>query len=169
MAEREEIKIDETLDRNIYPPVNFHFRVLFEGLGEEEPNMGWQEVTGFANELGVEDLNEGGENRFSYRLPNRGKYSNLVLKRGTKIASKELIKWVQDAIDNFVFKPLEVSVYLLNVKHEPLISWKFHRAYPLKWSTSDLKAQDNAIVIETLELAYLGFTKTYHQPSDNKS
>lgn len=169
MAEREEITIDETLDRNIYPPVNFHFRALFEGKhGDKEMDSGWQEVTGFANEIGVEDLNEGGENRFSYRLPNRGKYSNLVLKRGVKINS-QLVDWIQKAINDFVFEPLEVSVYLLNVKHEPLISWKFHRAYPVKWSTSDLKGQDNAIVIETLELAYLGFTKTYHQPPDNKS
>lgn len=165
----DEIQEEIKLDRGLYPPVNFYFRVLFEGkTGEKDMDSGWQEVTGFANEIGVEDLNEGGENRFSYRLPNRGKYSNLVLKRGVKITS-ELVDWIQDAINEFIFEPLEVSVYLLNIKGEPLVSWKFHRAYPVKWSTSDLKGQDNAIVIETLELAYLGFTKSYHTPPDNKT
>ena len=47
-----------------------------------------------------------------------------------------------------------VMVALLNEEHEPLLAFNFARAYPVKWTVSDFKAQDNAIVVESLELSY---------------
>ena len=148
-----------------YPPVSFHFKVQFdpegkiEGLSSEEKEARFQEVTGLSKELGVEELREGGENQYVHKFPAPAKYPNLVLKRGVLIQSK-LITWCFDAIDNFIFTPLNLSVTLLNEEHQPLISWEFVGAYPLKWSVSDLKAQDNSILVETLELAYKYFRKS---------
>ena len=48
---------------------------------------------------------------------------------------------------------------LLNEEHEPLATWNFLRAYPVKWSLSDFKAQENALAVESLELAYSRFRK----------
>ncbi|MEO5562048.1 MAG: phage tail protein, partial [Chitinophagaceae bacterium] len=42
---------------------------------------------------------------------------------------------------------------------QPVAIWNIVAAYPLKWSTSDLKANDNSIVIESIELAYQYFTR----------
>jgi phage tail-like protein len=39
-------------------------------------------------------------------------------------------------------------------------AWKVYQAYPLKWSSSDFRASDNSIVIETIELAYQYFERT---------
>ena len=50
-------------------------------------------------------------------------------------------------------------VTLLNEEHLPLARWDFQRAYPVKWSLSDFKAQENALAIESLELAYQMFRK----------
>ena len=163
MASKAEIhKPDEEFDPP-YPPVGFHFQVVFDsGAGPAEKiDTRFQEVSGFGVELTTEEIDEGGENRFIHRVPKKTKYSNLVLKRGL-MKKSGLVKWITDAIDNYTFKPVLVTVNLLNSKHETLVSWDFARAYPVKWSTSDLKAQDNSIVVETLELSYQFFTKTYH-------
>lgn len=55
------------------------------------------------------------------------------------------------------FTPSNVLVMLLNEKSIPLSSWLFKRAYPVKWTVSDLDANANAVVIDTLELAYARF------------
>jgi phage tail-like protein len=142
----------------MYPPVGFHFRVDFLDLGTEEIDSRFQEVAGLAAELGVEELEEGGENRFAHRLPGRAKYGNLVLRRGLVTDSK-LVEWCENAILHFQFQPVTVNVTLLNEEHEPLVAWRFERAWPVKWALSDFKAQESAIVVETLELAYSHFTR----------
>ncbi|MDQ6969595.1 MAG: phage tail protein [Mariprofundus sp.] len=141
-----------------YPPKGFHFRVEFGSLASEGDTR-FQEVAGLVSELGIEELVEGGENRFSHRLPSRAKYGNLILKRGLFTNSK-LIAWCRDAIEHFEFSPATVNVTLLNEHHEPVAeTYSFVNAWPVKWSVSDFKAQDNSLVIETLELAYQNFTR----------
>jgi len=142
-----------------YPPVGFHFRVEFILDGVVESDTRFQEVSGLSAELGTEEVVEGGENRFSHRLPTRAKYSNLTLKRGL-LSESGLIDWCKNAIENFDFTPATVNVTLLNEQHEPVAdTLSFIRAWPVKWSVSDFKAQDNALVIETLELAYNYFSR----------
>lgn len=137
-----------------YPPVGFHFRVHFDLDGLRDQDTRFQEVTGLSAELGVEEVAEGGENRFSHRLPTRGRYTNLALKRGLLVGSG-LVQWCKDAIENQIFDPVTVDVTLLNDAHEPLgDTYSYQRCWPVKWAVSDYKAQENAIVIETLELAY---------------
>lgn len=152
-------------DVDKYPPVSFYFKVEFSGI-TGNPNSSvdtrFQEVTGFTAEIVTEELQEGGENRFTYRVPKNAKYGNLVLKRGVMM-NTGLTEWVSDAIDNFKFNPANVVVTLLNEEGQPLVSWDFFMVYPVKWSTSDLKAQDNALLIETLELAYQFYSKRYHK------
>ncbi len=143
-----------------YPPVGFHFSVEFNLSEAKDEDTRFQEVSGFNAELGVEEVVEGGENRFSHRLPTRAKYTNLILKRGL-FTQSGLIDWCKDAIEHFEFNPITVNVTLLNESHEALSdTYNFIRAWPVKWSVSDFKAQENSLVIETLELAYNYFTRT---------
>ncbi len=142
-----------------YPPVGFHFRVEFNLPNGQSGEIHFQEVSGLSKEMQTEELIEGGENRFLYRLPKGTKYANLVLKRGMKPKS-DVVKWVKDAIDDFDFQPATVTVLLLNEEHKPLVKWEFVKAFPVKWSTSDLKAQENAVAIETLELNYQYYTQS---------
>lgn len=142
----------------MYPPVGFHFRVDFVGLAAGTVDSRFQEVSGLAAELTVEELVEGGENRFTHRLPGPAKYGNLVLRRGM-LTDSALLDWCEDAILHFQFQPVTVNVTLLNEQHKPLAAWRFERAWPVKWALSDFKAQENAIVVETLELAYSYFTR----------
>ncbi len=144
------------------PPVSFRFKVEFDipeiNIGKDGLDVRFQEVTGLTAELGIETLEEGGENGFSHRFPNRAKYNNLVLKRGL-LSNSQLIQWFKDAIINFEFAPATVTVILLNDNREPLESWNFKDVWPVKWAISDFKAQDNALTIETVELAYSFFER----------
>ena len=40
------------------------------------------------------------------------------------------------------------------VSKQKLAAWLFMKAFPVKWSTSDLDAGQAGLVIDTLELAY---------------
>lgn len=140
-----------------YPPVAFHFKVRF-GFSNSDADIRFQDVSGLTVSLGVEEVKEGGENRFTHRLPAPAKYGNLVLKRGLLLDS-EVKEWVENAVLNFDFKPTDVHIDLLNEEHIPLSSWTFTRAWPVKWAVSDLKASGNEVVIETLELAYALFRR----------
>ncbi|NCB06809.1 MAG: phage tail protein [Bacteroidia bacterium] len=135
---------------NDFPPLGFHFKVEFENIKDE---FQFQSVSGLASELLTEEIAEGGENRFKHKLPLKTRYPNLVLKRGLLVNS-ELARWCHEAIDNFNIKPTNVTIKLLNEKHEPLVTWNVVHAYPLKWNVSDLNAEESKIVVETLELAY---------------
>lgn len=139
-----------------YPPPSFHFSVDFS-LGDNRDAQ-FQEVQGLSMSLGTEDLVEGGENRFVHRLPTRGSFGNLILKRGL-VTGSELTVWVLSAIEDFDITPKDVDVKLLNEEGQPLIMWKFVKAWPLTWSLSDLKSQESAVAIETMELAYQFFKR----------
>jgi len=141
-----------------YPPVSFHFRVEFQDIpGIKSQDAFFQEVTGLSRELETEPVKSGGENRFTFKLPTRAQYPNLVLKRGLFLDSG-ISSWVNDAILNLEIKPATVIVTLLNDKREPLQSYKCVNAWPQKWSVADFNAQESRILVETMELFYQYFT-----------
>lgn len=141
-----------------YPPVAFHFKVEIGLDGLHENDVRFQEVSGLSRELGVEQFAEGGENRFEHRLPSRGKFGNLVLKRGL-LTESGIITWIKNAIENFEFQPADTLVTLLDEEHNPLVAWNFVATWPVKWNLGAFDAKKNEVVVETLELAYRYFTK----------
>ena len=140
------------------PPVGFHFKVEILGLDRAvDDDVRFSEVGGLGFEVATEEVPEGGENRFIQRYPLRVKYPDLVLKRGL-LKSSAIWDWTRDCIENLDIKPKNVDVKLLNENHEPLITWHLVGAYPVKWAVTDLNATNNAIVVESLQLAYQYFT-----------
>ncbi|NEQ36046.1 MAG: phage tail protein [Okeania sp. SIO3I5] len=140
------------------PPVGFHFLVNFL-VGGVVPNpldIRFQKVSGISAEIETTDIREGGENVFRHRLPNQVTYNNLVLERGFVVGSPLNIEF-NVAMSTMEFAPSNVLVILLNEDSIPIAGWLFQRAYPVKWSTSDLDANNNAVVIDTMELAYARF------------
>jgi phage tail-like protein len=138
------------------PPVGFHFRVEFDVPGVGDRDMRFRDVSGLTMELEEFSYSEGGENRFSHKFPVRGRYPDLVLKRGLLVDSG-LRTWIMDAIDNLVVSPTTVWVKLLNAEHQPLQTYSVFGAWPKKWVISDFGAESSEIVIETLELSYKYF------------
>ena len=139
-----------------YPPWGFYYKVEFS-ISSNKNDVRFQAVSGLSVEYDVEEYKEGGENRFTHKLPGRTKYTDLVLKRGM-LTDSEVTKWCLAAFRDRDFKPADISVILMNEKGEPLRTWNVAHAIPKKWSVTDLNANDNAVVIETLELIYQYFT-----------
>lgn len=112
------------------------------------------EVSGLSMEMAVEDIEEGGLNDFVHRLPGRCKTSNLTLKRGLT-NSNDFLEWTNE-VSGGTIKKKNVSVILYNPDGTVSMRWTFEQAYPVKWSGPQFKADDNAVALETLELAHEG-------------
>jgi phage tail-like protein len=149
-----------------YPPVSYYFEASigkFTGV-----DCLFSEISGIEMELenGTE-LKEGGNNSYVYTLPGRTKYSDLVLKRGIVPKSSALFSWCQKTIAGNYTQKIEtkdVIVKLLDENGTSLMTWNFKNAYPKKMAISNLNARatgDNAIMIETITLAYSEFERQY--------
>lgn len=137
----------------------FYFSFSITGQGTSS-DAAFQEVTGLSKTLNVEEVASGGENRFKYRLPTQVSFENLTLKRGIVLLSSPLIDWCQQTLDNglaMAIQPKDVIVQLLNGDGQPCQTWTFVKAYPVKWSVSELSSEKNALLIETVELAFQYF------------
>ena len=139
-----------------YPLTGFYFKLSFPVSGGMM-DTSFKEVSGLNVEIGVEEIAEGGENRFKYRVPTGTKYQNLVLKRGVTTLFSPLAVWCESVLmgplsHTIVGQPVLLS--LLNDRGYPLKNWTFINAWPVKWDFSPLDAMKNEILIETLELTY---------------
>lgn len=150
-----------------YPPRAFYFSVTVLGAGAGSPSpsadASFQEVAGMQAKMEVENVIEGGENRFAHRLPRGVTYSDLVLKRGLVPNGSGLAEWVTKTLGGGLAAPIEtkdLKVALLNDQGTPTLSWTVVRAYPLRWELAPLDAQDNKLLVETLELAYNYFFRS---------
>lgn len=156
-----------------YPPVGFYFDVRIVdkpgliqelkrklGLESVEVDSGFQDVSGLSVEIPTETISEGGENRFTYKVPLPAKHSNLVLKRGLVTTQSTLGAWCRSIIEsafssNVKCKNLVIS--LLDGERVPVMVWSVVDAYPVKWTTSNFNAMNNEIAIETMEFVYKRF------------
>lgn len=137
------------------PPVGFYFMVVFlaGGILPNLLDIRFQKVSGLTSTIETQEIKEGGENLFVSRLPTRVTYDNLILERGVVIGSL-LSAELNTAMSTLRFQPANVLVMLLNAQNSPIANWLCQNAYPVKWSISGLDANQNAVVIETMELTY---------------
>ena len=137
------------------PILGFRFGVyFFAGGGIPNPlDIRFQKVSGISAEVKTTTVNEGGQNLYTHRLPEQVEYGNLVLERGMVIGSPMNIEF-NAALSLFKFSPSNVTVILFGEDNAPLTAWLFSKAYPVKWATADLNADDKNVVIDTMELAY---------------
>lgn len=167
------------MNEQYYPPGAFYFSVkvldpitvgalvanlatgdLGSVLGDIDASF--QEVTGIESQFDVEEVIEGGENRFIHRLPRYTKYSNLVLKRGVVTKLSFLAEWFGFTIGSSLslpIVPLNVVVMLQNQDGLPIVAWGFVNAYPIRWEMAPMDSLDNKILTERLELSYSYFQR----------
>ena len=138
------------------PPLGFHFAVEVLGLPPSRDDLRFTEVSGLSVEVATEEFAEGGENRFVQKYPGRPKYADLQLKRGL-LRNGHVFDWVRASIQDMEIRPLDVVVTLLGAEHTPLMTWLLVKAWPVKWSVSDLNATSNSFVVESMQLAYQHF------------
>ena len=136
-------------------PVGFYFQLTFKG-----EDTAFQEVSGISKEFNLEEIINGEENLFKYRLPTIASSQNLILKRALISKESELLKWLANTFSQDFAKPIEtndLSLSLVDSSGTVSIMWTFYNAYPIKYAISDFNSQENEIVMESIELAYTYF------------
>lgn len=137
-------------------PVAFQFKVaLASGLAGLDSSF--QEVTGLELTMEVEDVREGGENRFVHKLPKGVSHKNLTLKRGIAPLSSPLVRWCKRTLETglaVAIQPKLVTVSLLDESSLPLRVWMVGNAYPVRWEAADFNSMRNEVAVETIELAF---------------
>jgi phage tail-like protein len=135
------------------PYLSFNFLVEVEGLVAG----GFREVSGLQAEVEVHDYREGGLNGFIHRLPGPARYpANLVLKHGMT-DDHGLWLWHRD-VRRGIIQRRNITVILLDSARQPVQHWHLERAYPVRWVGPELRADSNAVALESLEFVHCGFS-----------
>lgn len=144
-----------SLDQLTDPALGFRFAVFFfaGGVVPNPIDIRFQRVSGLTATIDTTTITEGGQNLYTHRLPRRVGYGNLTLERGFVTGSPLNLEF-NAAMSLFKFAPSNVMVTLLDAVGAPLSAWMFFKAYPVRWSTANLSATEERVLIDTLELAY---------------
>ena len=118
---------------------------------------GFTEVTGLERELETEEYDEGGVNTHTHSLEAGFTHPNLVLRRGLT-DSDTLWQWLKQSDEEAVERKT-VLLFLLNSTGKPSWGWSFSRAYPVKWTGPEFRADSGDVAIESLELTHTGISK----------
>jgi phage tail-like protein len=147
-----------------YPPPAFSFSVAIASGTTADVDAAFQEVTGIDPKVEIEEVIEGGLNSYVHQLPGVTKHSNLVLKRGYVVASSPLAQWAAQSVGSSLGTPIQtqtLNVYLLGASGQPLVTWAFMNAWPIKWEVGTLNASNTTSVLtQTLEISYTTVTTT---------
>lgn len=104
------------------------------------------------------DVKEGGQNEFIHKLPVRVNVGTVKLRHGiTK--DVQLLNWYMMVLEGKIKDAtMSVTVTMSDSMGKPIAIWNFVDAYPIKWTGPTLKAGDNAVAIEEIELVHHGFS-----------
>jgi phage tail-like protein len=139
----------QTGERQQAHPV-FRFAVQIEGL----EGAVFNECTLPSLKQKITQLVEGGFNDRVRLLPAGIEPGNIILKGGT-VKDSVMLKWYRDSLTKeYPDTARHVSVVFYDSKHAEVFRMDFLKVYPVKWTGPTLKASDNSIALETLELSY---------------
>lgn len=104
-------------------------------------------------EWDVQQLKEGGLNTYVHQLPGQRKPAKVTLKHGlTK--QTILLDWYSKMMAEDIKSVYKtVTIRLLDSKGNTVLRWHLHDAYPVKITWPALKTGDNAVAVQSLELA----------------
>lgn len=137
------------------PLLGFRFGVFFFAAGvlPNPLDIRFQKVRGLSSTVNTMTVNEGGQNLYTQRLPTGISHENLTLERGMVVGSPLNLE-LNATLTLFKFTPSNVIVTLFDESKIPVAAWMFIKAFPVKWATSDLDANERGVLIDTIELAY---------------
>ncbi len=87
------------------------------------------------------------------KLPGLARYPDVTLRRGV-IGALDLYSWINDIRNGSSNSVRTVTIQLLSEDGTPVVTWKFLRAWPSKYSGPTLDAKGTDVAIEELVLSY---------------
>lgn len=145
----------------IDPYANFKFRIK---LGESaSPVAGLSKMSALKLSTELVEWREAGDPARTHKLPSFTKYEPVTIERGLS-ENREFIEWVTSVVNPTGLSAAALPTYRRNVTIElhdldgkPVMRFGLKRAWPSEFqASSDLDANANAIVIQTLRLEHEG-------------
>jgi phage tail-like protein len=136
----------------------YYFRLTVDG---HDTAGFFKECTGLSSEPTVVTRTSRDEQGKSLvqKFPGQAQWSNLTLRRGVD-SGAELWKWRQEVIDGKIAGARrDGTVEVVDSEGTPLVTYRFLRGWPCKYSAPGLNAGGNDILVEEIEIAHEGFTR----------
>jgi len=141
-----------------YPIQNFHFQVEWGGA-----RIGFSKVRNLGMGTHYIEYRQGSDPEYSpIKVPGRQYFDNIILERGVFQGDNEFYDWwkttrlFQEGNSRGSVYRRDITIAILGETHEPVVVFKVKNAFPVRLQISDLDAQANEIVIETVEIAHEG-------------
>lgn len=133
----------------------------FDVSWDDSEHMEFAEVSGLTMEVQPIEYRYGNQkDPIPIQMPGLKKFSNITLKRGVVRGDAKYFEWINSVALNTVQRR-DVTVSMLDEQHNPVVTWKIQKAWPVKIEGPGLKASGNEVAIESMELAHEGFTIEY--------
>jgi phage tail-like protein len=122
----------------------------------------FMEVSGLEVSVGVEEIEEGGENNYVHKLPTRMTWPNITLKRGIT-QNDTLLEWFtkssgeQFAANGNRLARSTAAITLLGPAAQRIRAWEFDGAFPVRWKGPDFAVSSSDMAVEELEITHHGF------------
>lgn len=114
---------------NAYPLPKFHFQVEWGGS-----RLGFTEVSGLNVETDMIEYREGNMPEYhKLNMPGMQKLSKITMKRGTFKKDNDFYNWWNTVALNTIERR-DLTISLLNEKHEPVVVWKVKHAWLPKFN-----------------------------------
>ena len=130
-------------------------------LGGAEAAGWFKECTGLSSEHQVVEHTASDQQGKSMvqKFPGQMKWANITLKRGVDNAN-QLWAWRKQIIDGKIVEARkDGQIEIIDWEGKPVLTYKFVRAWPCKYSAPGLNAGGNEILVEEIEIAHEGFER----------
>lgn len=141
------------------PVGNFIFMLKLTGIDSASY---FAEINGLSTENQViEHTAAGADGKpIPQRFAGQVKWANIVLKRGVD-KDQTLWTWRKDILDGKIDTSRKSgTISVLDQTAAVVVMYSFVNAWPCKYSSPGLNAGGNDILVEELEMAHEGFTRT---------
>jgi phage tail-like protein len=134
-----------------------HFHVVINGVFDDGATVqgSFAEVSGLDVEVEPIEYRNGSEDMTVRKVPGLKKFSNITLKRGV-IGDLAFWKWITSVLDGRVLRA-DGTIVLLDENRQAVMTWRFRRGWPCRWTGPTLDARANEVAMETLEICHEGF------------
>lgn len=138
----------------IYPYKKYNYKVLLDNSEE----AGFSEVSSPDITSDPVEYREGNmTGKTAGKQPGILKYGNVTLKRGVT-ESQVFVAWMKDIQDGKAPRK-SVVITLMDDEMNEVASWQLEKAWPTKYTGTDMNATSNEVAIESLELVTEGVTR----------
>jgi phage tail-like protein len=116
---------------------------------------GFSECSGLEATVEILEYKEGGVNDYTHKFPTRASFTNITLKHGVISVEDDLWTWHNGFVLGSGTRR-DGLIVLLDESRTPAKIWRFTGGIPTKWVGPSLNATQNAVAIESLEIAHEG-------------